>query len=744
MSLIIIFLLLTPAHVLILGDKDIDPLDSGGEPLSTIGWNTLGRMKEAIVVAANEISDLIGTPVNSTDVFSLDNDILVYAWNGSSDTWDQIPFQVDERNTTTDSYGLNNSNGVLDGKDEIVFMSQDAGDQASGNEWVVGCGAPRYEVEITDPDTGDPAWAYIYKSSKIEADFTKDYVRFDTVSDMVFTESYTMGFRDGVGMVMEYFNVTEAKGGDGEDMVDALEFEVFVKLFSVNVTYDENDIADDFILKKDGHVRALGVVNWHIYRNIFGIIVDTYFNFTWRFYQEHVNASGYIDIYIFGPIMVNISIALDHTNTSIPLDYRDLSGNKAVINGTEDENILNTDVQGWWEVSSPHGGYVCVWNIDLQCNSSELKFDDNSSAEDHNNTEPGLFGRTGGLFANISHDQLSYGNLSFFPIASDVSGVAEAFAYNVTHPLLVTATAQHSPTIWVEKGVDVAFAGTGDLVNYTIFFNNTGDRDTNFVWINDTLPADVTFFEHDANMSPYLVSFNQIGATLYFEFLNVPQGVHYFNIAVTVDPSVVPGQTITNRVYLNFTNHVSEQMPESTASASFMISGSNYIILKQGWNLISIPLIQSDTNLSKVLLSIDGLYDAVQWYNITDTLDSWKHFKVGKPFGNDLFELNLTLGFWVHITPPGDTIFLYNGTQPIVNQNIDLYPGWNLVGYPSNTSYNRTDGLNNIIFTTEVDAVWTYNAATQKWKELGPSDYFEIGRGYWVHSKVTKTWIVPL
>jgi hypothetical protein len=32
----------------------------------------------------------------------------------------------------------------------------------------------------------------------------------------------------------------------------------------------------------------------------------------------------------------------------------------------------------------------------------------------------------------------------------------------------------------------------------------------------------------------------------------------------------------------------------------------------------------------------------------------------------------------------------------------------------------------------------------QKWKEIGDSDYFEIGRGYWIHSKVEKTWDVPL
>jgi len=170
----------------------------------------------------------------------------------------------------------------------------------------------------------------------------------------------------------------------------------------------------------------------------------------------------------------------------------------------------------------------------------------------------------------------------------------------------------------------------------------------------------------------------------------------------------------------------------------------NFTILKKGWNLISVPLIQDDTNLQKVLEMIDGVYDAIQWNDPTDQDDPWKHHKVGKPFGNDLSKLNETMGFWVHITQSGDTIFLYNGTQPTSNQTIQLYKGWNLVGYPSLTSYNRTVGLNNLTFDTHVDSIWTYIASTQKWKELGPSDYFERGRGYWIHAKIECEWEVPL
>jgi parallel beta-helix repeat protein len=170
----------------------------------------------------------------------------------------------------------------------------------------------------------------------------------------------------------------------------------------------------------------------------------------------------------------------------------------------------------------------------------------------------------------------------------------------------------------------------------------------------------------------------------------------------------------------------------------------NYTILKQGWNLISIPLIQEEQNLTRVLEMIDGYYDAVQWFNTTGSDDVWKAHKMGKSFGNELTHLTERMGFWIHITRPGDTVFVYNGTQPTVNQTIPLHPGWNMVGYPSKTGYNRTVGLNNLTFNSEVDAVWTYNAASQQWEELGESDFFKPCKGYWIHATSSCEWEVPL
>ncbi len=224
-----------------------------------------------------------------------------------------------------------------------------------------------------------------------------------------------------------------------------------------------------------------------------------------------------------------------------------------------------------------------------------------------------------------------------------------------------------------------------------------------------------------------------------------PSGGNYWSDYNGVDLNSTPTQDVPPPDGIGDTPYVidsnsEDDYPLMTPYKPF----ENYSILKQGWNLVSTPYIQTDQNLTKVLEMIDGYYDAVQWYDITDKNDLWKHYKVGKPYGNDLSKINETMGFWIHITNPGDTIFLYNGTQPTQNQTIILHPGWNLVGYPSLTSYKRTKGLNNLTFDTHVDSIWTYNATTQKWKGLGPSDYFELGRGYWIHALTKCEWEVPL
>ena len=534
---------------------------------------------EGVVVSAQDVPALIGTPVDSNDVKNPDNDILVYVWSNTSKDWHQIPFQVDERNASTGSYGVNNSNGVLDGIDEIVFMSGDAGDRAPRNAWVVGCDAPRYEIKVVDPLTGEDAWAYICKSSTVEANFIGDYSSFDKDHNDITAQSYEMGFHDGVGMIVDEFRILPSAGGDGTDLTDLLQMEIDVSAGGglVSKQLDEDDISSDFKLKKDGYVRSLGVVSMeeHYHKN--GVDADVYFNFTWFFYPDYINASGYLNMNVSGANVDEIWMGLDHSPDACPMDYRDSLGNTAIVDGNDsNDNISSDDLERWWEMKGSHGGYVCLWNLqDFKASYKYLKFDDNSSANESSHAwadQNGHYGLTGSDFQTVDSVQKSWANISVYPLASNVSGKAENELQNETHPLQVNATEQHSPAVWVKKTASPVAVDRGDAVQYVVYFNNTGDRTAGHVWINDTLPADVIYDNASSSEGTKTGDYN-------WTFSNVTPGVHYFVINCTVADTAIPGEIITNNVYCDF-NNSADMMPRSYASANIRVKSPHIEVVK--------------------------------------------------------------------------------------------------------------------------------------------------------------------
>jgi hypothetical protein len=189
------------------------------------------------------------------------------------------------------------------------------------------------------------------------------------------------------------------------------------------------------------------------------------------------------------------------------------------------------------------------------------------------------------------------------------------------------------------------------------------------------------------------------------------------------------------------------------------------ITLWSGWNLISLPLVQSPRTdhpgghnyqyyerLETVLRSIGNNYSVLQYYDAGDSSDNWKHFNISKPdHMNDLKVLGHRMGFWIYVTgiSDPDTITLkvygWNFTE---NQTIKLWSGWDMVGYPSTkNNVTRTDALNNLIFDTDIDKIQYFVALTDTWVDMdADTDKFVRGRGYWFHyigSPSSEYWEVP-
>jgi hypothetical protein len=160
--------------------------------------------------------------------------------------------------------------------------------------------------------------------------------------------------------------------------------------------------------------------------------------------------------------------------------------------------------------------------------------------------------------------------------------------------------------------------------------------------------------------------------------------------------------------------------------------------------MVSLPLEQFDPAIDSVLQSINGKYDALRWFDITDTQDPWKHNHDAKPSElNDLDTLDHFMSFYIHISDPGGARLNVGGMDFWMNQQIDLKVGWNMVGYPSNSDALRDVALNNVNFGTDVDAIWTYDAELSQWKTLTGTDSFERSCGYLIHALTDITWDVP-
>jgi hypothetical protein len=204
-----------------------------------------------------------------------------------------------------------------------------------------------------------------------------------------------------------------------------------------------------------------------------------------------------------------------------------------------------------------------------------------------------------------------------------------------------------------------------------------------------------------------------------------------YNIFIWVDPNN------TTQEY-NYSNNIVNTTVE-------IVPGIFIKNLDTGWNFISIPLEISNKNLTYVLQSIEGYYDSAQLYEISDNENHWKHYQILKPSSlNDFKFIDQYKGLFLHITKPGGTTLTIIDNKLSSSQNITIYTGWNLIGYPSLTDHNRTIGMNNLEFGSDVDCIQWFDSFTKTWHNMGINDSFEVGRGYWFHSKIDAIWEVPL
>ncbi|MCK4267051.1 MAG: VCBS repeat-containing protein, partial [Thermoplasmata archaeon] len=158
-----------------------------------------------------------------------------------------------------------------------------------------------------------------------------------------------------------------------------------------------------------------------------------------------------------------------------------------------------------------------------------------------------------------------------------------------------------------------------------------------------------------------------------------------------------------------------------------------------GWQLISISIEPEDPAITSVLSTIAGDYDYVQYYDASDPADNWKTYATFKPPSlNDLSQIHNDMGIWINILSPC-VLTMYGYELP--STVIDLYAGWNLVGYPTND--DSTYDVTQLMADTGATAVEGFNASAPYRIGVLPGDYvLQIGEGYWVQVPFDTTWTV--
>ncbi len=120
------------------------------------------------------------------------------------------------------------------------------------------------------------------------------------------------------------------------------------------------------------------------------------------------------------------------------------------------------------------------------------------------------------------------------------------------------------PVIVVSKVASVSNAQPGDVVTYTIFYNNTGSTSAYNVVVTDTLPVDVTFLSSSIPWS------SVSGRTYTWDFGTVTTGPHSFTITVSINLNA-PGPTIVNWAFVNYTTAAGFTLEPSSDAATISI-----------------------------------------------------------------------------------------------------------------------------------------------------------------------------
>ena len=205
---------------------------------------------------------------------------------------------------------------------------------------------------------------------------------------------------------------------------------------------------------------------------------------------------------------------------------------------------------------------------------------------------------------------------------------------------------------------------------------------------------------------------------------------------------------LNNTTYTITISGVTDTVGNSLPSTSWMFttSASYSITLYTGWNLISLPIVPTNTAISSVLGTLNDVakIDVIYKYNpLASSVDnSWEVYRPGDSVHSNFSSMTAGEGYWVSylsgaqgtLAGTGNLFQAGNSTPP----QKTLSAGWNLIGY------YQLENVTNVTSTKALSSVagqWTqlrtYNNVDKQFQAVGTGigDYMKPGEGYWIFMK---------
>jgi hypothetical protein len=154
------------------------------------------------------------------------------------------------------------------------------------------------------------------------------------------------------------------------------------------------------------------------------------------------------------------------------------------------------------------------------------------------------------------------------------------------------------------------------------------------------------------------------------------------------------------------------------------------IQLQKNWNLISLPINPSDTDIADVLAPINGLYAAVHAYDGKE----YESYYLSNTAESTLKKMEAGRGYWIFMNQAAS--LQIKGTT--AGKSITFGQDWNLVGYNSTTSMSATQALAST--GGKVAALYSYNNATNTYEV---AQTLQPGTGYWLYATEGGSWALP-